>query len=324
MTHLQRFFLVRRSPLALIAACLLALPSLALATHPWQEWADEFGLDLDVSYDGTRIMTMEAGEFEVSEHKAPQKMFTEFNMGQMSGAFIIREDLDKAYMLMPTMGMYREMSLSDGLMEAGGGMEFSEIEKVGEEVVNGHPSTKYKTKFKDKEGRGAGFTWVTDSGVPIKMDMIYSSRGEKGMRITSELVELNLRAQDPSVFELPSNLKPMGSLGGLGGLFSGEGLNIPGLSKPSTPAAAPSQPAAPASSAPSGPSSSELTTDNLTQSVQLHLQYLGIDPGNTSGELSVDTQIAISEFQASKGMAVTGEVSPQLLGVLSAEVDSGN
>jgi peptidoglycan hydrolase-like protein with peptidoglycan-binding domain len=69
--------------------------------------------------------------------------------------------------------------------------------------------------------------------------------------------------------------------------------------------------------------SSQLTTDDMTQSVQLHLQYLGIDPGNTSGELSVDTQIAISEFEASKGMKVTGEVTPQLLGILSAEVDSG-
>jgi len=31
--------------------------------------------------------------------------------------------------------------------------------------------------------------------------------------------------------------------------------------------------------------------------------------------------IAISQFQASKGMKPTGEVSPQLLGILAAEID---
>lgn len=48
----------------------------------------------------------------------------------------------------------------------------------------------------------------------------------------------------------------------------------------------------------------------------------GYDVGETNGEMSMETTIAISTFQAEKGMAVTGEVSPQLLGILSAEVDS--
>lgn len=107
--------------------------------------------------------------------------------------------------------------------------------------------------------------------------------------------------------------------------LSGAGLGslIPGMG--SEPQAAQPQ-AAPAGTAAStqrsGPSSAELTTDNMVQSVQYHLQVLGIDPGNTNGDLDLNTQIAISEFQASRGMKVTGEVSPQLLGILSAEVDS--
>ena len=63
-------------------------------------------------------------------------------------------------------------------------------------------------------------------------------------------------------------------------------------------------------------------SDNMTQSVQKHLQALGYDTGNTGGELSTETVIAISQFQAEKGMEVTGEVTPQLLGILGAEVDS--
>lgn len=69
------------------------------------------------------------------------------------------------------------------------------------------------------------------------------------------------------------------------------------------------------------PSSEELYSDDLTQMVQNHLDALGYDTGNTSGEMSLETTIAISQFQAEKGLEVTGEVSPQLAGVLSAEVD---
>jgi peptidoglycan hydrolase-like protein with peptidoglycan-binding domain len=70
------------------------------------------------------------------------------------------------------------------------------------------------------------------------------------------------------------------------------------------------------------PSSADLTTGDLTQSVQQHLKALGYDPGNTDGDLSTDTVIAISQFQAEKGLQVTGEVTPQLLGILGAEVDA--
>lgn len=69
------------------------------------------------------------------------------------------------------------------------------------------------------------------------------------------------------------------------------------------------------------PSSEELYSDNIAQMVQKHLQALGYDPGNTDGNVSTETIIAISQFQAEKGLEVTGEVSPQLAGILSAEVD---
>jgi hypothetical protein len=69
------------------------------------------------------------------------------------------------------------------------------------------------------------------------------------------------------------------------------------------------------------PSSEELYSDNIAQMVQKHLQALGYDPGNTDGDVSTETIIAISQFQAEKGLKVTGDVSPQLAGILSAEVD---
>lgn len=189
---------------------LLCLPALAAAAvHPYERWAKEFGLDMNVSYDGIRVMESKDGTFEATERRAPGKMYMEVFMGNMTAGVIMREDLEKTYILMPSMGYYKEDSLKEGKLQASNGMEFSKIEKVGREDINGHPSTKFDTKFKDNEGKGSGTVWVTDTGVPIKMDMTYSNRKMKGEPFKMQLRELNLREQDPAYFEVPANLKPM-------------------------------------------------------------------------------------------------------------------
>jgi hypothetical protein len=208
--------------LALAGLALVSLSAFG-ASHPYQRWAEELGIDTDVSYDGTRVMEMENGLVEVTERRAPGKMYTEMYMANMTTGVILREDLKKSFILMPSMGFYREDSLEDGLMQTSNGLEFQTIEKAGSETINGHPAAKYKTRFKDNNGKGAGVIWVTDTGVPIKMDLIYSDKDVQGQRISMEFTELNLRPQDPGHFEVPDNLKPMtmGNMaGGLGGLMT--------------------------------------------------------------------------------------------------------
>jgi len=198
------------------------LTSLAFAksgAHPYDRWAEEFGIDLNVSYDGVRIIEFQGGQFEATERRAPGKMYSEIQMSGMTSGVILREDLQKSYILIPSMGLYKEESLKGGMLQASNGLEFSKIEKIGREDINGHPSNKFKTRFKDNEGKGAGIMWITDTGVPIKVDMIYSSKKMKGQRISMEFIELNFREQDPAFFELPPNLKPMG-LGGMGAIFN--------------------------------------------------------------------------------------------------------
>jgi len=99
----------------------------------------------------------------------------------------------------------------------------------------------------------------------------------------------------------------------------GLGGGLPGAAGAAPPAAATTTVGASAGGR-SAASADDLMTDNLLQSVQNHLQALGYDAGNTDGETSVMTTVSISQFQAEKGMEVTGEATPQLLGVLSAEV----
>ena len=62
--------------------------------------------------------------------------------------------------------------------------------------------------------------------------------------------------------------------------------------------------------------------DELTMMVEESLAALGYATGAVDGEESMETVIAISKFQAENQMEVTGEVTPQLAGILSAKVDN--
>jgi len=58
--------------------------------------------------------------------------------------------------------------------------------------------------------------------------------------------------------------------------------------------------------------------DELTQIIQKDLTALGYDTGNREGDLSMETIVAISKFQAENNLEVTGEPSPQLAGIIKA------
>ncbi len=64
--------------------------------------------------------------------------------------------------------------------------------------------------------------------------------------------------------------------------------------------------------------------DELTQIIQKDLIALGYDTGNIQGEMSTETIVAISKFQAENNLDVTGEASPQLAGVIKARLKAKN
>lgn len=61
------------------------------------------------------------------------------------------------------------------------------------------------------------------------------------------------------------------------------------------------------------------TGPSLVQRIQRDLQLLGYDPGNTDGELTLETTVAISQYQAEKALEVTGEPSEELAAMLAME-----
>lgn len=64
--------------------------------------------------------------------------------------------------------------------------------------------------------------------------------------------------------------------------------------------------------------------DELTEIIQKDLVVLGYDPGNIGGELSTDTIVAISKFQAENNLEITGQPTPQLAGIIKARISQGS
>jgi peptidoglycan hydrolase-like protein with peptidoglycan-binding domain len=62
-----------------------------------------------------------------------------------------------------------------------------------------------------------------------------------------------------------------------------------------------------------------VTADELTMMVEENLAALVYDTGPVDGVETMETVIAISKFQAENGMQVSGEVTPQLAGILAAK-----
>jgi hypothetical protein len=65
-------------------------------------------------------------------------------------------------------------------------------------------------------------------------------------------------------------------------------------------------------------------SDELTQIVQQDLTTLGYDPGQANGEATTKTIIAVSKFQSEHDLAPTGEITPQLAGVIQAAITRQN
>jgi len=59
--------------------------------------------------------------------------------------------------------------------------------------------------------------------------------------------------------------------------------------------------------------------DELTQIVQEALIQLGYDPGPANGKASTKTIIAVAKFQSLNNLEPTGEITPQLAGIMQAQ-----
>lgn len=165
-----------------------------------------------VEYSADRVIETSAGTFNGKVFSAKDKERSETTMGGMQSVMILRRDKQVGWMLMPMQKMYMTMDFAKAQQQSGAAPNDQiDITEVGSETIEGHASKKYKMLMKD--GSGGGFIWVTDQGIPVKMDFLSKSGGEK-TRMTVTLKNLKIGSQDAEQFELPSGYTAMPNMGG--------------------------------------------------------------------------------------------------------------
>lgn len=194
----------------LVAGALVLSPVVALAAPPPV---------LTTEYSADRRIETDSGEMRGRVNAVPGKERTETRMGDIASVMILDINDRKGWMLMPTMKSYQELDLKRAGQQTGAVTpEQTDLEPVGPETVSGLATTKYKFVMKDKSA--GGFLWYTDSGIPVKMDVI-SKTGKDKARMTVTLENIQIGPQDPKLFEVPADYSRMPSAGPFGGMSGG-------------------------------------------------------------------------------------------------------
>jgi len=138
----------------------------------------------------------------------------------MTSVTIRREDLGKLWILMPSERMYMEVapgqSDPSGMQSSSPDDYAVEMTVVGPEQLNGMDAIKHKVIMTDADGnKMGGFWWVSNEGIPLKMDMLAVEEGSK-MRLKQQLSNVVLETQPAELFEIPSNYTSLNMGMGMG------------------------------------------------------------------------------------------------------------
>lgn len=168
-------------------------------------------------------------QVETEENKLNTKIFfkhsklrDEMQMGGQTMVTIQRFDLDKSWVLMGQ-GMYMENALGES--EQAPEYKLITKEVIGEEVVNGMQTTKYKTVYQGPKGKFGGFTWLNADNIAVKGFMIAEEDGRK-QRIMFELSNIQVGNQDDALFELPPGSRKF-DMGGIGNMMNSMSGGMP-------------------------------------------------------------------------------------------------
>jgi hypothetical protein len=135
----------------------------------------------------------------------------EMNMEGTTQVMILRMDKQLAWILMPDSKMYMETDLKTGKKDSREITDCNIDQKhLGSETVNGIKATKSSVSMSCPDGNQySGEMWTTKDGIMVKMVATGKTKGSKAIRIKTELKNLKISKQNPSLFEVPDGYTKM-------------------------------------------------------------------------------------------------------------------
>lgn len=178
-----------------------------IAVQPWTSVAAE----PQVEFSADSVTESGGAVLKEKVYYAPGRVRKELEIGHGKQIEITRLDKKVAWLLMTEEKLYLERALTqtDELTLTGTAFEQT---AVGEELLDGIPTTKYQAVARQADGAGlSGFLWTTKEGITLKMDL--KTDGVGGGQYKTELKNLKIGKQAASLFEIPSGYKKF-TLGG--------------------------------------------------------------------------------------------------------------
>jgi len=125
----------------------------------------------------------------------------EQNLNGIPGAFVLHSDSPLAELVLPQLHTVVEFVVpTEFHLFADPSLK---RRPVGHETINGIATTKYAVDKTVPEGKGEGTVWLSDSGIPMRLDATFTRTSGRVTKVHWELNNVQLGPQPASLFETP-------------------------------------------------------------------------------------------------------------------------
>ena len=157
--------------------------------------------DAKIGFTADRTLIVNGKPYQGRIWTMPGMERHEQNLNGIPAAFVLRSDTPLAELVLPELHTVVQFLLPPELHL------FADPRltrrPVGHETINGIMTTKYAIDETVPEGHGSGFLWLSDDGIPMKLDGSFTRNSGKAATLRWELTHVRLGPQPGSLFEAP-------------------------------------------------------------------------------------------------------------------------
>ena len=187
--------------LTALAAAPGAADSAKTAAKGWGPPSIAYSADMTFTY-GPKLKVI------TSFYYSPSRQRMDYSFRGRRRVMIVYTDARLVFELLPDKKIFRKRRVDHlPAWSFGASRADSERERVGDEVISGVPTVKYKVRAKTPYGeRFEGFVWLDRDRVVIKLDG-KQIRGKVSRPVVVTISNLRKGALDEAVFQVPAGFK---------------------------------------------------------------------------------------------------------------------
>ena len=157
--------------------------------------------DSDIAYRADRTVVFKGHRYTGPVWAVPGKQRHEQEINGLRLIVILRADTGTAAAILPDFNVYAVFPMSRELDRSILGPA------AGHASVDGMPAAKYRLEHTEPDGTGAsGWLWIGSHHILVKLDGEYRTASGTMVPVTAALSDIKPGPQDPSLFEIPSNM----------------------------------------------------------------------------------------------------------------------